>query len=178
MDVDAFVDNDDELVKYKWKLCLSPKCWFDNSEVTSRFHNEENWSGYIKYLNEDNNELSEEIKNLPNNCGGIYVFFVQGKNLPFCERYLAYVGRVRFTDTENLRNRLRQYLPESKRQDKKRPKLKKLFRHWKEYLYIRYFKSTDNDFIDEGESALIKAILPPFNTDIPNYTIKQPQKAF
>ena len=43
---------------------------------------------------------------------------------------------------------------------------------------IRYYKSTDNNFIDEGESALIKAILPPFNTDMPNYTIKQPQKAF
>lgn len=44
MDVDAFVDNDDELVKYRWRLCLSPKCWLDNSEVTSRFHNESVWS--------------------------------------------------------------------------------------------------------------------------------------
>ena len=115
---------------------------------------------------------------MPKDCGGIYVFFVLGKNLPFCEHYLAYVGRVRFTDHENLRNRLKQYLPESRRNDGKRPKLKKLFRHWKEHLYIRYYKSTDNDFIDEGESALIKAILPPFNTDMPNYTIKQPENAF
>ena len=86
MDVDAFVDNDDELVMYRWKLCLSPKCWHDNSEVTSRFHNEDNWSDYIKYLNENNDALSEEIKNLPKDCGGIYVFFVQGENIPFCER--------------------------------------------------------------------------------------------
>lgn len=83
MDVDAFVDNDDELVKYRWKLCLSPQCWCDNYEVTLRFHDEDNWSGYIKYLNENNNELSEEIKNLPKDCGGIYVFSFKGKTCHF-----------------------------------------------------------------------------------------------
>lgn len=94
MDISAFVENDDELVKYQWKLCLSPTCWIDNSAVTSRFHNESDWSDYIKYLNDNNEDFSDEIKNLPNDCGGIYVFFVQGVNLPFSERYLAYVGRL------------------------------------------------------------------------------------
>ena len=45
-------------------------------------------------------------------------------------------------------------------------------------LYIRYFKSSDKDFIEEGESALIKAILPPFNSQLTEYKIKEPQKAF
>lgn len=178
MDISAFVENDDELVKFQWKLCLSPTCWIDNSAVTLRFHNESDWSDYIKYLNDNNEDLSDEIKNLPNDCGGIYVFFVQGINLPFSERYLAYVGRARYTESENLRNRLKRYLPESLKNDNKRPKIKKLFRHWKEYLYIRYYKSSDNEFIDEGESALIKAILPPFNSQLTEYKIKEPQKAF
>ena len=178
MEISAFVDNDDELVKYKWTQCVSPTCWIDNIAVTSRFHNENDWSDYIKYLNDNNEDISDDIKNLPNDCGGIYIFFVQGINLPFSEHYLAYIGKALYTDHENLRNRVKQYLPESLKNDKKRPKIKKLFRLWKEYLYIRYFKSSDTVFIEEGESALIKAILPPFNTDRTDYKIKEPQKAF
>ena len=65
MDISAFVENDDELVKYQWKLCLSPTCWIDNSAVTSRFHNESDWSDYIKYLNEQIDRL-EKIEKYDN----------------------------------------------------------------------------------------------------------------
>ena len=43
---------------------------------------------------------------------------------------------------------------------------------------LNLFKSTDKDFSEEGESALIKAILPPFNSQLTEYKIKEPQKAF
>ena len=54
----------------------------------------------------------------------------------------------------------------------------RLFKYWKEHLYIRYYKSRDNEFIKQSESALIQAILPPFNTDLTEYKVKEPIKAF
>jgi hypothetical protein len=176
MTIPAFLAKYDETKKYDCVYYPHPKRWLENSSVTLRFHKETDWSGYIKYLN-DQNELSDEIKNLPNDYGGIYVFFIQGINLPFCERYLVYVGRAQFTKTENLRSRVKSYLNESKKQNG-RDSIKNMFKYWKKYLYIRYFKLQDNELIKQGESALIKAILPPFNTEITNYKIKEPSKAF
>ena len=59
-----------------------------------------------------------------------------------------------------------------------RTRINRLFKYWKEHLYIRYYKSTDNEFIKQSESALIQAILPPFNTELTKYKIKKPRKAF
>ena len=125
----------------------------------------------------DDNEICNEVKNLPNNCGGIYLFFIQGASLPFCERYLVYVGRAQYTQTESLRSRVKSYLPESRKQSG-RTRIVRLFKYWKEHLYIRYYQSKDNEFIKQCESALIHAILPPFNTDLTEYKIKEPIKAF
>lgn len=178
MDIPAFVSNpDNKMEAYRYEQYPCPRLWKQYKDITSLFCVEDAWSDYIKYLNE-RNEISAEIKALPNDYGGIYVFFIQGDNLPFCERYLAYIGRARYTDKENLRRRLMQYLRESNRKDGKRPLIKKLFFNWKEHLYIRYYKSKDNSIIDKGESALINAILPPFNTKLTDYKFKEPQKAF
>lgn len=98
MDISAFVLKHDETKIYDCLYYLHPKLWMENIHITSSLHNKENWSGYIKYLNDDN-QISDEIKNLPKDYGGIYVFFIQGVSLPFCERYLAYIGRAQCTDS-------------------------------------------------------------------------------
>lgn len=175
MNISAFIERNDETKKYDCCYYLCPKLWIENSSVTSRLHSVDDWSGYIKYLNEKN-EVSDEVKNLPKDYGGIYCFFIQGISLPF-ERYLAYVGRAQCTDTESLQSRVKSYLAESKKKNG-RTRIVRLFKYWKEYLYIRYYKSQDNEFIKQSESALIHALLPPFNTELTEYKIKDPIKAF
>ncbi len=176
MNISAFVEKNDEIKKYDCRYYLHPNLWLENAHSTSKLHSQDSWSGYIKYLN-DKNEVSDEVKNLPKNYGGIYVFFIQGISLPFCERYLAYIGRAQCTESESLQSRVKSYLPESKKANG-RTRIVRLFKYWKEHLYIRYYKSQDNEFIKQSESALIHAILPPFNTDLTEYKIKKPRKAF
>jgi len=176
MDISAFVERNDETKKFDCCYYLHPELWSNYLQVTSKLHSQENWSEYIKYLN-DKNEVSEEIKSIPKNYGGIYIFFIQGISLPFCERYLAYVGRAQCTKTESLQSRLKSYLPESKTANG-RTRIVRMFKYWKEHLYIRYYKSKDNEFIKQCESALIQAILPPFNSDLTEYKVKSPKKAF
>ena len=109
---------------------------------------------------------------------GIYMFFIQGPTLPFIERYIAYIGRAQFTDSQNIRKRANEYFPESQRADS-RPKIANMFKHWKPYLYFQYFPCKDNSIIQRCEANLIHAIIPPFNDDIPDRIIVQnPQNAF
>lgn len=176
MTIEAFVTKNEETKLYDCKYYLQPKLWEENLPQTSRLHSSDEWSGFIKYLN-DNNSVSEEIKQLPRDYGGIYVFFIRGMSIPFSEFYLAYIGRAQLTETENLQTRITTYLSESKKING-RVNICRLFKHWKQFLYIRYYKSQDNEFIKQSESALIHAILPPFNTDLTEYKIKEPQNAF
>lgn len=176
MNIDAFIEKNDEIKKYDCRYYLHPNLWLENVHITSNLHSQDDWSDYIKYL-DDKNKVSAEIKNLPKDYGGIYVFFIQGKSLPFCERYLAYIGRAQCTKSESLQSRVKSYLRESQKSDG-RTRIVRLFKYWKEYLYIRYYKSKDNEFIKQIESALIQAILPPFNTELTKYKIKKPRKAF
>lgn len=139
---------------------------------------ETRWSKLIKYLDKDNNDISPEINSIPNNKGGVYIFFIVGPTLPFIERYIAYIGRAQFTSYQNIRKRVKEYLHESNRVNG-RPKIAELFKHWKNYLYLMYFESVDNEQIVQLEGCLIHSILPPFNDDIPyKIKIKTPQKAF
>lgn len=176
MTVDAFVDTNEEAKLFDCLYHLYPKQWKKHYTLTSKLHTEAEWSGFIKYLGDDG-KLSTAIKQLPNDYGGIYVFFIRGMSIPFSEYYLAYVGRAQLSESENLRSRVKSYLAESSK-SKGRVKIHRMFYHWKKHLYVRYFKSQDNEFIKQSESALIQAILPPFNTELTEYKIKRPKKAF
>lgn len=135
MNIDAFIEKNDEIKKYDCRYYLHPELWFKNAHITSKLHTQENWSDYIKYLN-DNNEVSDEVKNLPKDYGGIYVFFIQGSSLPFCERYLAYIGRAQCTESESLRSRVKSYLPESEKLNG-RTRIVRLFKYWKGiYIFV------------------------------------------
>jgi hypothetical protein len=177
MKLDAFITDNEDNKLYDVVYYHNPARWQDNAlSVDSSLLNEENWSGLIKYMN--GNELSEEIKSLPNDKGGIYMFVIQGQTLPFVEYYLAYIGRAQFTDNQNIKKRAKEYFTEYYRKDK-RHKIYRLFDKWKDFLYYRYYPETDNSAIIQNEAQLIRAILPPFNDEIPNkIDFKQPENAF
>ncbi len=161
MDYRAFTLGPDAI--YKVSYYLSPQRWIDNCiDQTNPIADEKNWVDEIKYLDADNKNISDEIKNIPNNTGGVYMFFIKGINLPFIEKHIVYIGRCKYTSTRNIRKRAMEYFNDN------RPFIKHMFSHWKEYLYYRYFPDTDNENIDKNEAMLIRAILPPFNEQIPD----------
>lgn len=132
---------------------------------------EENWSEEIKYL--DKGKLSKQIKSLPTDVGGIYMFYLKGHNLPFAEHYILYIGRAQYTQTENINRRARHYIHDD------RELIKLMFDLWNDQLYYRYYPDTDNNAINRNEVCLIRAIVPPFNTTIPNKLQEEPEiKAF
>ena len=177
MDIEAFVNSSDQTRIYECKYFHDPTRWKEAPLEIQAAVRGLPWSDYIKYL-DDEGRVSKDLDILPNNAGGLYLFFIQGTTLPFSEKYLAYVGRAKYTDDENIRKRVKRYLWESN-QKQCRPKIARLFRLWKDYLYIRFCSTTDNDLITAGESVLINAILPPFNSDLPEkICFKEPQKAF
>lgn len=162
----AFIYSDLENLKYDVQYFHYPKRWNDNLlPIGDDISNCAKWSDEIKFLNATNDDLSDGIKRIPNNKGGIYIFYIKGVNLPFAENYILYIGRSQCTSFQNIRKRAREYL---------RPKrilIQDMFERWKPYIYYRYYLETDNDRIKQLESVLIRSIVPPFNEDIPNRII-------
>jgi hypothetical protein len=166
----AFVDEDDENAIHRIEYYHTPSRWLDNAlPINHPIRDESSWSCEIKYLDSTNTVISDEIKKLPDNHGGIYMFYIKGTNLDFIEKHILYIGRSRYTKNQNIRKRAIEYFSE-----KDRVLIKKMFRLWSNYLYYRYYASTDNTFIDETEATLIRAILPPMNEKIPDKVNVQP----
>jgi hypothetical protein len=174
MKISAFIDNNDENKLYEVKYFHYPQRWNDNLiDSTNPIWNSLNWSSEIKYIDDTTGEVSDEIKNLPTDKGGVYVFLIKGICLPFLENYIAYIGRSKYTDNQNIRKRAKEYIS-----DTKRSKIIRMFKYWKNHLYYRYYPDTDNNKIVNNEAILINAILPPFNEDLATLTTQQKQPAF
>jgi len=177
MDIDAFIQSNDQSLVYQCTYYHDPERWQEASLETKMALNKLSWSDYIKYIGDDG-RVSRKLDEIPSDEGGLYLFFIQGPTLPSSEMYLAYVGRALCTGSENIRKRIKRYLWESNSKAG-RPKIKRRFRHWKDFLYIRYCSTKDNMLIKAGESTLIRAILPPFNSELPDkITYKEPIDAF
>lgn len=85
----AFLAEDSNNYQYELTYYHNPNRWRNNIINTENpIRNVDNWSDEIKYLNESNDDLSDDIKNLPNDTGGIYVFYIKGLNLSFIENYI------------------------------------------------------------------------------------------
>ncbi len=159
----AFIHDDDDNERYRLTYYHNPQRWIDNLlETNNPIRDLANWSNEIKYLNDQNSDVSQEIKNLPTDRGGVYMFYLKGINLPFVENYILYIGRCQFTSNQNINKRANEYLKDE------RIEIKRMFRKWKEYLYYRYYPDTDNEKICSNEVKLIRAIAPEFNEEIPN----------
>lgn len=167
--VNAFLAADDQESLHRLDFYHNPYRWNDNLlDKDNPIRDVANWSNEIKYM--DGDKVSNEIKTLPNNTGGIYMFYIKGLNLTFVENHVMYIGRCWYTNKQNIRKRANEYFRE-----KKREKIKKMFKFWKDHLYYRYYKDTDNDRIDRNEVQIIRAILPPMNEAIPDKLIKLPE---
>ena len=57
----------------------------------------------IKYLNEDGTRVNPEITQVPNDCGGIYIFLLKPDKIPQLHRYIMYIGRARRASSFSLR---------------------------------------------------------------------------
>lgn len=170
----AFLNLNDEDKLYDITYYHNPKHWIDNKiDENNPITIEENWSKEIKYYEGD--VLSEDINNLPTNTGGVYVFYLKGINIPFIEKYIVYIGRCHYSNgTQYIRKRAKEYDSDNSRTDIIRMK-----KYWKEYLFYRYYPETNNDKIDEDERVLIRAIRPPFNSEIPDkIKVQKTTKAF
>ena len=160
----AFVADDDENLKHEVLYYHNPSRWKDNILPTDDpIRDEKKWSVEFKYLNADNSDISNDIKSLPTDTGGLYIFFLKGINLPFFENHILYIGRCKYTRAQNIRKRALEYFT-----DVERVMIRKMFRLWGTYLFYRYFPNTDNDWIAKTEALLIRAILPPLNEKIPD----------
>jgi len=150
-----------------FKLC--PDLWklegLDWSQVT--FHEK-------KFLNNDGTEMHESMEDLPAEVGGIYLFYIRPNILPNSD-YLVYIGRAQFTAGQNLKKRCRSYF---QKYPNERPKINWMIREWGPHLHIRYIELTNNDTIKDLEKRLINSLVPPFNDEIPNKTIKRAVSAF
>ncbi|OMF34935.1 hypothetical protein [Paenibacillus peoriae] len=151
----------------KFKLC--PELW--NKE-------ELDWSEFTffekKFLNDDVTAMHQSMDDIPSNTGGIYLFFIRPGIIPNFD-YLVYIGRAQYTSGQNLKKRCRSYF---QKYPKERPKINWMIREWGPYLHIKYIELTDNDTIKDLEKKLINSLIPPFNDEIPNKTIKRAVDAF
>lgn len=170
-----YIDLGEQINNYKMYFNLVPKLW-DDFRCDCIDLNAVTWHK-CKFLNSDGSELSNEMKNLPNNKGGIYLFFVKPPVIPGLSKYLMYIGRAKLTDKHNLRVRCTKYFTEY-HSEKSRPKIARLLSYWGKYLYVYYIELEDNALIDELEAILINSLLPPCNDYIPAKTIRAAVKAF
>ena len=173
MKKEAFLNKYDEDKFYDITYYHNPKHWNEYKiESSNPIFDETNWSKEIKYYN--GNDVSTEICNLPTDTGGIYMFYIKGINLPFIEKYIVYIGRCHYTEGKQfIRKRAKEYSTDD------RSDIVRMKKYWREYLYYRFFPEKDNEIIDLDEAILIRAIRPPFNSDIPDkIEVQEKTKAF
>lgn len=135
-----------------------------------------NWQK-IKYLNENADGLSLDINNIPNNSGGLYLFFVKCEIISGITEYPLYIGRAQMTEHQNLRKRVKEYYQLFSKYNE-RPKITRMFNYWAADLHLAYLPLNENADIIELEKQLINCLLLPMNDAIPDKEIKQAIKAF
>ena len=138
--------------------------------------NFQNWQS-IKYLNDQGTDFSNEIGDLPNDKGGLYLFYTKCRIITGITEYPFYIGRAQLTEGQNLRKRIREYFQKFSRDDE-RPKIYKMFRLWGKDLHVAYLPLPDNDTVINLERDVINSLLLPMNDLIPDKIIKQAIKAF
>jgi len=158
-------------VEYKLHSAL-----WDSVSLTHLNIQFENWIK-MKYLNETCNDFNPEVNTIPNNSGGLYLFFIKCNIIAGITEYPFYIGRAKSTENQNLRKRIKEYF-EKYSKNNERPKITRMFRYWANDLYVAYFPLEDNESIIDLEVQLINSLLLPMNDVIPDQEIKQAIKAF
>lgn len=165
-----------KIKQHEVNYLLYPILWND-FDFTTLLKVNPIWKDEIKFLNDVGDDISDEMKALPDDKGGIYIFIIRCSVLPTISDYLAYIGRAQLSDSHSLKVRCRKYFYEYVGVDG-RPKITRMIGQWGKDLYLKYAELDDNDDTVKLEAQLINAILPPFNDEIPDKTIKQAVNAF
>jgi hypothetical protein len=146
---------------------------YDLSAIDLRF---ENWSK-IKYLTDDGSEFHPDIELVPNDAGGIYLFYIPCPIIKGLTDYPFYIGRAQFTEHQNLRKRCREYFNHY-RNNEERGKITRMMRYWGKELHLAFKVIDDNPDIRDYEKRLINSLLLPMNDQIPDTEIRQAIQAF
>lgn len=161
-----------DIQTHRLNFILNPQnIWQSYNEDLRKVTESNKWKE-IKFLNDDASALNSDIKTVPKDCGGVYVFVLKGGIIPDIHMYIMYVGRVQFTDNQNLNKRLHEYFRDN------RPKIRQMREVWGRYLYIRYLPLKDNCIITQLEEELIRVIIPPCNDSYPKVISKAIKAAF
>jgi len=134
------------------------------------------WST-IKYLNDSLDDFHPDISNVPNDSGGLYLFWMKCPIITGVTEYPFYIGRALLTKGQNLRKRTKEYF-QHYQSDRDRPKIKRMIRYWGNRLYLSYHSVADNNLTEDYEKKLINSLLLPFNTRIPDSEISASISAF
>ena len=171
----AAFDLAEEFNKKKVEYKLHQPLWdkYDLSAIDLDFNN---WNT-IKYLNDDATDFGDQIDTIPNDTGGLYIFFIRCKVINGITDFPVYVGKAKLTANQNLRKRCREYFTKYAREDE-RPLITKMIRYWGKELYLSFMHLGNNDDIVDYEKKLINSLLLPFNTEIPETDIRQAVNAF
>ena len=135
-----------------------------------------NWKK-IKYLNDEADNFNNAINNVPNNTGGLYLFYVKCKIISGITEFPLYIGRVQLTEHQNLRKRVKEYFLKYSKNNE-RPKITKMFKYWAKDLYLAFIALNENEDIIDLEKQIINSLLLPINDQIPDTEIRQATKAF
>lgn len=135
-----------------------------------------NWTS-IKYLNDDATAFNDEIEKVPNDKGGLYLFYVKCPIIIGITEYPFYIGRAQLTTNQNLRKRVREYFTHFAKDDE-RPKITKMIRYWGQDLHLAFLSLPDNFSVVDFEKKLINGLLLPMNDKIPDQEISQGLSAF
>ncbi len=135
-----------------------------------------NWKT-IKYLNEGGDDFNPLIDTVPDDKGGLYLFYAQCPIITGITDCPFYIGRAQLTVNQNLRKRVKEYFSKFSKDDE-RPKITRMFKYWSADLHLAYFILDDNEDVIDFEKKLINSLLLPMNDQIPDKEIRQAIKAF
>lgn len=169
------VDVVSSLAESRWTFVINTELWED---YLSENH-EVDWSKLVKipFFANNSSVLSDEVKKIPNNCGGIYIYSLENPIIPAHGNYIMYVGRARLTKYENLRQRAKSHFSDYQRGDENE-RLTRLYDGWAKYVYFSYVPIDTNEAIDKAEKDLIVHLCPPCNKDYPSVSIRKKLSAF
>lgn len=158
---------------------------FEFSFVPSRWDEYDDFLGLsknrwkeCKYYDELSH-VSQEVRNIPCDKGGIYMYVVKPPiDIPYMP-VIMYIGRARNNgEKQNLRKRVNSYFYEAQNIYNGRNSIRKLFKQYAPYLYVVYLPLDRNEDIDKLEKELIVAVIPPFNKDLVQKSLREGREAF
>jgi len=135
-----------------------------------------NWAS-IKYLNDDGSNFSDDINLVPNDKGGLYLFYIKCSLIVGLTEYPLYIGRAQFTDGQNLRKRVKEYFQHYSKNNE-RPKITRMIKYWGSNLFLAFYPLDENDDIISLEKDIINCTLFQMNDKIPDKIISDAVKAF